>query len=191
LGQAGQNEDIRGSLSDLIGDTICPGQVLDIGGIVLEVIDAPGHCLGGLAFWEPGEKVLFCSDYLGFIVPPDQIVPNFYVSYDDFMDTFRSLTFLQPSWICPGHCGVYSGKDAIEFINLSKREMDWIYQRTIEHEQSSDPEDRQFLNELYHRYFVGEATMFSEESSRYCVSLLTRRILEANSYNRTQSNQKI
>ena len=66
---------------------------------------------------------------------------------------------------------------SVETDQLLKK--DWIYQRTMEHEQSSDPEGRPFLNELYHRYFVGEATMFSEESSRYCVSLLTRRILEA------------
>ena len=87
LGQSGQDEDIRGSLGDLIDETIYPGQVLDLGGVALEIIDAPGHCLGGLAFWEPDEKVLFCSDYLGFFLPPDQVVPNFYVDYKDFMTT--------------------------------------------------------------------------------------------------------
>ncbi len=182
LGEVNKSENVSDNLNDLIDETICPGQVIDLAGITIEVIDAPGHCLGGLAFWETEEKVLFCSDYLGFLVPPDQFVPNFYANFMEYMTTFESLTKLNPHWICPGHCGAYADKDAIRFMDRSRAEIDWIYHRVFENDRSSILGDKALLGELFNRYFIREATMFSEESTRYCMQLLVRRILNANGF---------
>jgi hydroxyacylglutathione hydrolase len=58
-------------LSGLFGEK-CPkikvdlrlrgGEVLDLGGVVLEVIHTPGHSPGGLCLYEPASKTLFSGD---------------------------------------------------------------------------------------------------------------------------------
>ena len=166
------------SLEGLVNETIRPGQILDFSGNPLEVLDAPGHCKGGIALWQPENKILFCSDYLGFYLPPDRFVPNFYVDYDDFLETFEYLSELKPAWICPGHCGAYTGEDAMRFIDKSRAEVKWVYDYVAKNCQS--PEKIEKAKEfLFYRYYVGEATMFSARNTRYCMELLIRRILSS------------
>jgi glyoxylase-like metal-dependent hydrolase (beta-lactamase superfamily II) len=180
-GAGDEPEDVGGGLKDLISETLLPGQRIDLGGVALEVIDAPGHCVGGQAFWEPEEKVLFCSDYLGFFLPSGSVVPNFYVNLADYLATFDSLVELGPQWICPGHFGVYAGEEAIGIVDRSRTEIEWIKRRVLSRGVSSDSggEAAALQQELFDRYYVHEATMFSEKSTRYCMQLLVRRILEA------------
>jgi len=166
------------SLENMIDETIRPGQILELDGNPLEVLDAPGHCKGGIALWQPESKVLFCSDYLGFYLPPDRFVPNFYVDYDDFSETFEYLSKLKPAWICPGHCGAYAGEDAIRFIDKSSAEVKWVYDYIVNNCQS--PEEIEKAKKfLFNRYYIGEATMFSAQNTRDCMELLIRRILSS------------
>jgi glyoxylase-like metal-dependent hydrolase (beta-lactamase superfamily II) len=171
-------ENLRTSLNNLVDETICPEQQIDLGGVSLEVINAPGHCIGGLAFWEPAKKALFCSDYLGFFLPSDRFVPNFYVDFQDYMTTFESLVKLHPYWVCPGHCGAYAGDDTISYINRSREEIEWIYHRVLENNESYHSIDKALRKELFDRYYLREATMFSKQSTEYCMQLLVRRIAD-------------
>jgi len=179
LHNADAPESLRDSLNNLVDETICPGQRIDLGGVSLEVINAPGHCIGGLAFWEPEKKALFCSDYLGFFLPFDRFVPNFYVEFQDYMTTFESLAKLHPYLVCPGHCGAYFGEDAISYVDRSRKEIEWIYHRVLENNESPNLMDESLRKELFDRYYLREATMFSEKSTQYCMQLLIRRIVEA------------
>ena len=166
------------SLPLAVEKVISPGEILNLGGLSLQVLDAPGHCRGGIALWEPQKKILFCSDSLGFHLPPKNFVSNFYVDYDDFLKTFKTLCALKPEWICPGHCGAYGGDDAVRFMAGSRRELDWITDYVTARAQS--PEGLTKAAEvLFQRYFVHEATIFSPENSKYCMELLIRRIIES------------
>ena len=166
------------SLNGLVNKDIHAGEVLDLGGLSMEAIQAPGHCRGGMAFWIPEEKVLFCSDYLGFFLAPDRFVPNFYVDFADYMTTFESLQKLAPRWLCPGHCGVYAEQEARDFVNQSRAEMEWVYDYVVRHSAGSDAPNN-LREALFERYYVREGRMFSEQSTRYCMDLIIRRILEA------------
>ena len=178
LGATDNSSADKASLEGLIDEIIRPGQILELDGISLEVLDAPGHCKGGIALWQPEDKVLFCSDYLGFYLPPDRFVPNFYVDYDDFSETFEYLSELKPAWICPGHCGAYTGEDAIRFIDKSRAEVKWVYDYVVNNCQSLEKIEKA-KEFLFDRYYVGEATMFSAQSTRYCMEILIRRILSS------------
>ena len=159
-----------------VEEIISPGDILDLGGLSLHILDAPGHCRGGISLWEPGEKMLFCSDSLGFHLPTDKFVSNFYVDYDDFLKTFETLCALGPKWICPGHCGAYGGDAAAQFIEGSRRELNWITDYVKARAQS--PVALAKASEvIFKRYFIDEATIFSPENTKYCVELLIRRIL--------------
>jgi adenylate cyclase class IV len=95
------------------------------------------------------------------------------------MTTFEALVKLQPYWVCLGHCGAYAGEDAISYIHRSRAEIEWIYHRVLENNESTNSKDEALLKELFDRYYLLEATMFSIQSTQYCMKLLVRRILEA------------
>ncbi|MCG6879560.1 MAG: MBL fold metallo-hydrolase [Deltaproteobacteria bacterium] len=161
-----------------VQEIISPDDTLDLGEISLHILDAPGHCRGGIALWEPREKTIFCSDSMGFHLPSGQFVSNFYVDYDAYRNTFETLCKLKPEWICPGHCGAYGGKEAKRFMAGAKRELDWItdYVTAQAHSKEALIEA---ADALFQRYFVDEATIFSPENTKYCMELLIRRILES------------
>lgn len=156
---------------------ISPGDTLDPGGLSLHVLDAPGHCRGGISLWEPLEKILFCSDSLGFHLPPEKFVSNFYVDYDDFLKTFETLCALGPRWICPGHSGAYGGDAAAQFMAGSRRELNWITDYVSARAQSPEALTKA-ADVIFQRYFIDEATIFNPENTKYCVELLIRRILK-------------
>ncbi len=154
------------------------GEILDLGGLTLHILDAPGHCRGGIALWEPNEKTLFCSDYLGFRLMSGRFVSNFYVDYSAYRRTFETLWALKPQWLCPGHCGAFGGDDAVRFVMGSRREMDWISAFVTRRAQS--PEQlTEAARILFDRYFTDEATIFSQKNTEDCMALLIRRILES------------
>jgi len=161
-----------------VEETVSPGNILDLGGLSLHILDAPGHCRGGIALWEPREKTLFCSDSLGFHLPPEKFVSNFYVDYDTYLETFETLVALKPKWVCPGHCGAYGGDEAKKFMAGSRRELDWITDFVTKAPQSEKMLEKA-ADVLFQRYFIDEATIFSPENTKYCMELLIRRILES------------
>ena len=66
----------------------------------------------------------------------------------------------------------------MHFIDKSRAEVKWIYDYIANNCQS--PEEIEKAKEfLFDRYYVGEATMFSAQSTRYCMELLIRRILSS------------
>ena len=172
---------VAAPLEGIVDEIINPGHVLRLDGLSLEVLDAPGHCLGGIALWEPEEGILFCSDYLGFFLPPDRFVPNFYVNLDDYMATFEYLSRLGPVCVCPGHCGAYSGEESLRFIAQGRSEVEWVCKFVRGHCETPARLE-QVAEELFRRYYVREATMFSAESTRYCMELIIRRILNSNAF---------
>jgi len=160
----------------LIDRLIEPGQVLDLGGVGLRVLDAPGHARGGLAFFEPRGRLLFCSDSLGFPLPPDLCAANFYVDPDDYLATFESLVSLEPTWLCPGHCGAYSGPEMARLIDLSRREIAWIVQLARDEVRGLEVPEAA-VEKLVAREHIRECALFSPEMMRYLSILLIQRAL--------------
>lgn len=44
--------------------THAEGDVIEVLGLAFEVIEVPGHTAGHIAYWQPGESLLFCGDTL-------------------------------------------------------------------------------------------------------------------------------
>jgi glyoxylase-like metal-dependent hydrolase (beta-lactamase superfamily II) len=166
------------ALVGVIDDTFEPGEEIDLGGVVLRVLDAPGHALGGLVFWDPRDRVLFCSDSFGFFLPPDRFVANFYVDYDAYMETFEKLEALEPSWLCPGHCGAFSGEEIRHFISMSRAEIRWVTDFIRENADGSEV-PQNVVHALFRRHSIRECTLFTPEMMRYCSELLVRRLLSS------------
>lgn len=178
LGGAAEPRLEPGDLAGAVDRALEPGQEIDLGGITLRAMEAPGHAVGGLVFWEPGERMIFCSDSLGFILPPDKFCANFYVSLDSYLDSFETLTGLDPAWVCPGHCGAFFGPDKDYFLAGSRAEIDWVVGKVKARMPLKDPPE-DLVEEIMERHYHRQCRMFSPEMMRYCSQLLIRRAAES------------
>ncbi|MCK4718282.1 MAG: MBL fold metallo-hydrolase [Thermoplasmata archaeon] len=78
------------------------GFTIDLGDHTLEMIDTPGHTVGGAALYEPEEKVLFSGDTVfggGDVGRWDLPTGN----YDDLLASVERLAALGAEMLYPGH----------------------------------------------------------------------------------------
>ncbi|MGO3325053.1 MBL fold metallo-hydrolase [Gordonia sp. (in: high G+C Gram-positive bacteria)] len=79
------------------------GQVIEVGGDRLEVINTPGHSPGSCVLWSPSAKVLFSGDTL-FQGGPGATGRSF-SSFDDIIASIRDriLVLDDDTRVCTGH----------------------------------------------------------------------------------------
>ncbi|MCF8587232.1 MBL fold metallo-hydrolase [Gordonia liuliyuniae] len=79
------------------------GQVVEVGGDRLEVINTPGHSPGSCVLWSPSAKVLFSGDTL-FQGGPGATGRS-YSSFDDIIASIRDriLVLDDDTRVCTGH----------------------------------------------------------------------------------------
>lgn len=105
-------EKLRGPLKFRLPRTVLPAAAVDLplqGGETLpvfgglQVIPAPGHSPGHVAYWQPERRVLFCGDVL-FNAPRLSLPPGFLTAdMDENRRSARKLVDLQPAVVCFGH----------------------------------------------------------------------------------------
>lgn len=77
------------------------GELLDLGGVMLEYVHAPGHTMGSLCVYHHDERVLFTGDtILGG--SPTTVIPG-QGDMSHYLDTLRKLLTFDLSMIAPGH----------------------------------------------------------------------------------------
>ncbi len=70
----------------------------------LQVIFAPGHSPGHLAFWQPEKRVLFTGDTMMHLFGRLRLpIPMFTVDMDENRRSIARLAALQPEVLCFGH----------------------------------------------------------------------------------------
>ncbi|MCX5834543.1 MAG: MBL fold metallo-hydrolase [Deltaproteobacteria bacterium] len=89
--------DIR--VSKLLSD----GDCFDLGGLTLEIVHAPGHTPGHLAFSVDRGAVLFTSDVA--LTPFGPFYGNDFSDIDDFIATIRRLSSLKARQVITSHVG--------------------------------------------------------------------------------------
>ena len=91
-------EAIRGASVDRV---VKDGELLDLGGVTLEYVHAPGHTMGILCVFHHDERVLFTGDtILGG--SPTTVIPG-QGDMSDYLDTLRKLLTFDLSMVAPGH----------------------------------------------------------------------------------------
>lgn len=98
------------------------GQRIELaGGLTVEVIATPGHTWDFLSYYIPERKILIASEAVGC---PDatggNIVTEFLVDYQAYMDSMARLAGLEVQVLCPGHRMVFTGRDAADYIARSR-----------------------------------------------------------------------
>jgi len=103
---------------DVTGSNVSEGDVIDLGGISLEIIATPGHSDCSLSAYVPSIKALFPSDSAG-IPYKDTIMPTGNTNYTQYLQNLNKLASFEVDYFCADHYGYVSGNEARHFIEES------------------------------------------------------------------------
>ena len=148
---------------------------LDLGGITLDLIKVTGHSPGNLIASIKKNKILFCSDSIGFHYPGRGYFPLFFTGADSYLSTINFIKEFSPSIICPAHQGPLTGKEAIQGIQESYD----LTVNTINMIQQSNLDDKTLADQLFKNGYKDEFTLYTPENIQNCCNLLIKRSKEA------------
>ena len=96
--------------------TVSEGDVLSLGSMKLETVEAPGHTKCCIAFWCEKEKLLISCETLGVDAGGGLVVPCYLVGYGLAMRSIKKLTALGAEAVLVPHRGLFTGKACRNFI---------------------------------------------------------------------------
>ena len=106
---------------DLTGSSVGEGDLIDLGGVALKIMDTPGHTNCSISAYEPAIKALFASDG-GGIPFGDTSFPSMNTNTIQFLESLEKLKPLPVSFLCADHYGYITGDEAGRFIDLTLTE---------------------------------------------------------------------
>jgi glyoxylase-like metal-dependent hydrolase (beta-lactamase superfamily II) len=96
------------------------GDVIDLDGLALEVIEAPGHIKGHIALYDQSNRNLFLGDSIGYKYGDDAVIPNFIPPFWDreaYRETLVRLRAIDYDHVSLAHFGYLSGDEARGFLD--------------------------------------------------------------------------
>jgi len=96
-----------------VSKLLADGDFFDLGGMTLEIVHAPGHTPGHLAFRVDGDAVLFTSDVALTSFGP--FYGNDFGDVDQFLASIRRLGAMKADCIATSHAGPFYGDAADRF----------------------------------------------------------------------------
>ncbi|MCG8689551.1 MAG: MBL fold metallo-hydrolase [Desulfobacterales bacterium] len=142
--------------------------------IFLDLIPVKGHSPGNLIGLTGPDKVLCCSDSLGFHYPGRKFWPLFFTSAKDYIETIELIRSLEPQILCPAHQGPIFGDQVKDAIDQS----DTQTQKMIQRIQQTKMEDPDLVTELFDESYRDEFTLYTEQNILNCTRLLLKRARE-------------
>lgn len=136
-----------------VSKTVKEGDLLDLGGVKLKVLETPGHSNDSISLYDENSLSLFVSDALGAYTPwNNDWIPNPFYDLNKYYDSLEKLTKLPLKTLIPAHNGVTTGSDAKSAINNAlKTAREWekeIFEETRNGPVSAD----QVAGTLIERY---------------------------------------
>ena len=159
-----------------VDEVVEEGQLIDMGSLLFEVIEAPGHTRCSLMLWCDEERLLLGSESLGVLVEGDIVVPTFLTSYAGCLESISKAKALQPEHLLLNHKSVMSGALATRFLQNSENSAIKTAQTTwtLAAEGKSKEEIAAALKEMHYsgalRTFQPEAAF--DLNNGYMVDLL-------------------
>lgn len=118
---------------DVSGRALAEGDMIDLGGKTLKIMETPGHTACSISAYEPGMKALFPSDAMG-IPYRDIVFPSANTDFTQYQGTLERYRPLPVSYMCADHYGYVTGEEAGRFAEMTigearrmRAEMEDIY----------------------------------------------------------------
>lgn len=103
---------------DFTGTAVGEGDVIDLGGVELRILETPGHTNCSISAYEPALKALFPSD-AGGIPFGDTAFPSMNTNTIQYLESLEKIKPLPVSYYCADHYGYLTGDEAGTFNALS------------------------------------------------------------------------
>ncbi|WP_022667766.1 MBL fold metallo-hydrolase [Desulfospira joergensenii] len=159
-------------IPDLSGSRVIPGRTeIDLGGTLLELIPVSGHSPGNLMGRVRQEKILLCSDSLGFHFPGRGFWPLFFTGAETYLQTLDLIRDLSPDIICPAHQGPLKGEAAQKGIQEAMETTHAVIRRV----KASRLPDKDLVMDLFRESYKDEFTLYTQENIKNCSYLLIKR----------------
>lgn len=113
-------------------DRICThGDIIELGaGNHLRVMATPGHTRDCLSYYLVEKKALFVSEAAGIPDQTGEIICDCLVDYDLYMTSMEKIRALEIDYLCLGHRGVYTGKDAVAHLKAAAARCERFFNAT-------------------------------------------------------------
>lgn len=151
------------------------GDCLDLGGLTVRFLSAPGHAIGALAAHVPEIRAVLASDCLGFRFPDvSDFFPLFFTGYSDYMSTIRKLEALEPENLGLAHQGPITGEKVREAFRQARSAAIAIRELAL----SGVGEDG-IIETIFKKYYRDELKMYTRENIITCCRLIIKRSRES------------
>jgi glyoxylase-like metal-dependent hydrolase (beta-lactamase superfamily II) len=87
----------------------------------VQVLVTPGHTRDMLSFYIPERKILIATESAGCRSQTGEIITEFLVNFDAYIQSLERLSRLECDIVCQGHHFVYTGDDVKHFFEASLR----------------------------------------------------------------------
>jgi len=153
------------------------GQIVDLGGIELEIIDFSGHCADDIALFDKTNKIIFLGDSLGYKFEHNLIFPPFMPPFwnrEGFYSAAEKLKQIEYEKVYLAHFGCLEGQEAKDFPDETVAAMETWWNVFVESEKMGKLDDVSYLREA----IVKEASIvmpeleISKASMRIMLSLI-------------------
>ncbi len=136
---------------DITGQSVSDGDVIDLGGVEVRILETPGHSSCCVAAYVPSLEALFPSDGAG-IPFKETIVAAGNSNYTQYQRSLERLEGLDVRLLCADHYAHITGQEARRFISRCievAREQRLEMERTYARTRDVDAAARE-LNERFH-----------------------------------------
>ncbi|MGI5921206.1 MAG: MBL fold metallo-hydrolase [Syntrophomonadaceae bacterium] len=161
------------AIDQIIGE----GDVIELNGLKIKVLEAPGHSPCSLACYLPEEQVMFLSDAAGFQISESEIFPIFFQSYKLYMETIKRLKGFPTRVLCLPHEQVWVKRDIDDFYVRAMESACWVFD-SINSMLDAGWEEEKIVETLFNYYYRGNLRIYTPENITICVQLLIRRVKE-------------
>jgi 2-aminobenzoylacetyl-CoA thioesterase len=149
-------------------------KTIDLGSISLDLLKVKGHSPGNIMGIINSQRIIFCSDSIGFHYPGRGYFPLFFTGADSYLTTINFIKEFHPLIICPAHQGPLKGEHSARGIQES-------YDTTvnsIKKIKQSALSDKRITQQLFEQGYIDEFTLYTPENIQNCCSLLIKRSKE-------------
>ena len=155
------------------------GDIIDLGSVKLETIEAPGHTWDSLAFWCESERLVMTCETMGVLAGNDSIMPACLVSYRTTMEFIDKLEQLRPNKILYPHYGIVDGEEnCMTVIGWARRDNEAAKDLIINtHKKGKDVEEiKQLVKDKYYTDIIrkGQPEKAFDLNNKYMVSMIIK-----------------
>lgn len=142
------------SVDQIVGE----GDVIDLGSVTLEVIEAPGHTKCSIAFYIPEEKMLISCETMGVYAGEDLVAPCFLVGYEMSLGFIERAQTMDIEKILVPHYGVMIADQCEAFLKNALRCNKSLYELIVE-----DAREGKTIEEIIAHY---QSVFYNDETKK-------------------------